>query len=66
MACTGRNLEITPDDGEALHERVAPTDKLLLMGWFMVDVFTPREGPDVIGKEMAGTGRFRETVCFVL
>ena len=62
MACTGRNLEVALDDGEAWHERVVSTDKLLLMGWFMVDVFTPREGPDVIRKEMAGTGRFCETV----
>jgi len=38
MACTGQNLEIAPDEGEALHERVVPTDKLLLMGgsWWVL------------------------------
>ena len=30
--------------------------------WFMIDALTLSEGLDVMGKEMAGTGVFRETV----
>ena len=51
MACTGRNLEIAPDDGKAWHERVGDEHQLLEMfgSWLM---FPGRpEGPDGIGKK---------------
>ena len=51
MACTGRNLEIAPDEGVACHERVGEMHQFLEMfgSWFM---FRGRpEGPDGIGKK---------------